>query len=353
MSITLNFIFCSLLKYHLFMFNTSFMEDIKYKAFFTQETESGFSNSIESLSIADLEENDLLIKVSYSSLNYKDALSASGNKGVTRTYPHTPGIDAVGEVVKSNSSDFKDGDKIIVTGYDLGMNTYGGFGQYISIPATWAISLPNELSEAEAMSIGTAGLTAGLCVRKLLQNDLTPDSGDVLVTGASGGVGSVAVMVLSKLGFNVVALTGKQDQVDYLESLGASSVIIRSQMEEQGKPLQKGIYQGGVDTVGGNILSNFISQTSQRGAITCCGNVASDKLETSIFPFILRGVTLIGIDSAESLLEVKKEIWNNFSNDWKIDLEKITKEVFLESLSDEVEKILKGNQVGRIRVNLG
>jgi putative YhdH/YhfP family quinone oxidoreductase len=282
------------------------MEDIKYKAFFTQETESGFSNSIESLSIADLEENDLLVKVSYSSLNYKDALSASGNKGVTRTYPHTPGIDAVGEVVKSNSSDFKDGDKIIVTGYDLGMNTYGGFGQYISIPATWAISLPNELSEAEAMSIGTAGLTAGLCVRKLLQNDLTPDSGDVLVTGASGGVGSVAVMVLSKLGFNVVALTGKQDQVDYLESLGASSVIIRSQMEEQGKPLQKGIYQGGVDTVGGNILSNFISQTSQRGAITCCGNVASDKLETSIFPFILRGVTLIGIDSAESLLEVKK-----------------------------------------------
>ena len=329
------------------------MEDIKYKAFITQETESGFSNSIESLSIADLEENDLLIKVSYSSLNYKDALSASGNKGVTRTYPHTPGIDAVGEVVKSNSSDFKDGDKIVVTGYDLGMNTYGGFGQYISIPATWAISLPNELSEAEAMSIGTAGLTAGLCVRKLLQNDLTPDSGDVLVTGASGGVGSVAVMVLSKLGFNVVALTGKQDQVDYLESLGASSVIIRSQMEEQGKPLQKGIYQGGVDTVGGNILSNFISQTSQRGAITCCGNVASDKLETSIFPFILRGVTLIGIDSAESLLEVKKEIWNNFSNDWKIDLEKITKEVFLESLSDEVEKILKGNQVGRIRVNLG
>ncbi len=329
------------------------MEDIKYKAFFIQESESGFSNSIESLSIADLEENDLLVKVSYSSLNYKDALSASGNKGVTRTYPHTPGIDAVGEVVKSNTSDFKDGDKIIVTGYDLGMNTYGGFGQYISIPATWAISLPNELSEAEAMSIGTAGLTAGLCVRKLLQNDLTPDSGDVLVTGASGGVGSVAVMVLSKLGFNVVALTGKQDQVDYLESLGASSVIIRSQMEEQGKPLQKGIYQGGVDTVGGNILSNFISQTSQRGAITCCGNVASDKLETSIFPFILRGVTLIGIDSAESLLEVKKEIWNNFSNDWKIDLEKITKEVFLESLSDEVEKILKGNQVGRIRVNLG
>ena len=329
------------------------MEDIKYKAFFTQETESGFRNSIENLSIADLEENDLLIKVSYSSLNFKDALSASGNKGVTRNYPHTPGIDAVGEVVKSNSSDFKDGDKIIVTGYDLGMNTYGGFGQYISIPATWAISLPNELSEAEAMSIGTAGLTAGLCVRKLLQNDLTPDSGDVRGTGASGGGGSVAVMVLSKLGFNVVALTGKQDQVDYLESLGASSVIIRSQMEEQGKPLQKGIYQGGVDTVGGNILSNFISQTSQRGAITCCGNVASDKLETSIFPFILRGVTLIGIDSAESLLEVKKEIWNNFSNDWKIDLEKITKEVFLESLSDEVEKILKGNQVGRIRVNLG
>ena len=256
-------------------------------------------------------------------------------------------------MIVSNSSDFKSGEKIIVTGYDLGMNTFGGFGQYISISANWAIPLPKKLSEAEAMSIGTAGLTAGLCVRKLLMNDFTPDSGNVLVTGASGGVGSVAVMVLSKLGFKVVALTGKKDQADYLESLGASSVIMRSEMEEQGKPLQKGIYQGGVDTVGGNILSNFISQTSQRGAITCCGNVASDKLQTSVFPFILRGVALIGIDSAESLLEVKKEIWNNFSNDWKIDLEKITKEVRLESLSEEVDKILKGEQIGRIRVNLG
>ena len=329
------------------------MEDIKYKALLTVETEEGFTNSIENLSTSNLKDNDLLVKVSYSSLNYKDALSASGNKGVTREYPHTPGIDAVGEVVKSNTIDFKIGDKIIVTGYDLGMNTYGGFGQYISIPANWAVMLPKELSENEAMSIGTAGLTAGLCIRKLLMNDLDPESGDVLVTGASGGVGSVAVMLLSKLGFNVIALTGKKDQINYLESLGASSVIMRSEMEEQGRPLQKGVYQGGVDTVGGNILSNFISQTSQRGAITSCGNVASDKLQTSVFPFILRGVTLIGIDSAESLLEVKKEIWNKFSKDWKIDLEKITKEVQLESLSDEVTKILEGRQVGRIRLNLG
>lgn len=329
------------------------MEDINYKAFVTKESDDGFTNSIEDLSTSKLQSNDLLVKVSYSSLNYKDALSASGNKGVTREYPHTPGIDAVGKVVESNSSDFKVGENIVVTGYDLGMNTYGGFGQYISIPADWVISLPKELSEAEAMSIGTAGLTAGLCVRKLLMNDLAPDSGDVLVTGASGGVGSVAVMILSKLGFRVTALTGKTDQIDYLESLGASSIIMRNEMEEQGKPLQKGLYQGGVDTVGGSILSNFISQTSQRGAITCCGNVAGDKLQTSVFPFILRGVTLIGIDSAESLLEVKKEVWNNFSKDWKIDLEKITKEVRLDSLLDEVEKILKGEQVGRIRVNLG
>ena len=329
------------------------MEDINYKAFVTKESDDGFTNSLEDLSISKLQSNDLLVKVSYSSLNYKDALSASGNKGVTREYPHTPGIDAVGKVVESNSSDFKVGENIVVTGYDLGMNTHGGFGQYISIPADWVISLPKELSEAEAMSIGTAGLTAGLCVRKLLMNDLAPDSGDVLVTGASGGVGSVAVMILSKLGFRVTALTGKTDQIDYLESLGASSIIMRNEMEEQGKPLQKGLYQGGVDTVGGSILSNFISQTSQRGAITCCGNVAGDKLQTSVFPFILRGVSLIGIDSAESLLEVKKEVWNNFSKDWKIDVEKITKEVRLDSLSDEVEKILKGEQVGRIRVNLG
>ena len=327
--------------------------DKTFLAYQVEKKGDTFSGKVLERSISDLPKGNLTVKVFYSSLNYKDALSASGNKGVTREYPHTPGIDAVGEVIESNSSDFQTGEKVIVTGYDLGMNTYGGFGQYISIPANWAIPLPEELTEAEAMSIGTAGLTAGLCVRKLLMNDFTPDSGDVLVTGASGGVGSVAVMVLSKLGFNVVALTGKQDQVDYLESLGASSVIMRSEMEEQGKPLQKGIYQGGVDTVGGNILSNFISQTSQRGAITCCGNVASDKLQTSVFPFILRGVTLIGIDSAESLLEVKKEIWNNFSNDWKIDLEKITKEVRLESLSEEVDKILKGEQIGRIRVNLG
>ena len=334
------------------MFNNKFMEDINYKAFVTRESDAGFINSIEDLSTSNLHKNDLLIKVSYSSLNYKDALSASGNKGVTREYPHTPGIDAVGEVVESNSSQFEVGESIVVTGYDLGMNTYGGFGQYISIPADWAISLPKEISKAEAMSIGTAGLTAGLCVRKLLMNDLDPDLGDVLVTGASGGVGSVAVMILSKLGFRVTALTGKEDQIDYLKSLGASSVIMRNEMEELGKPLQKGLYQGGVDTVGGSILSNFISQTSQRGAITCCGNVASDKVQTSVFPFILRGVSLIGIDSAESLLEVKKEIWKNFSKDWKIDLEKITKEVQLDSLSYEVEKILKGEQVGRIRVNL-
>ncbi len=335
------------------MFNTKFMEDINYKAFVTRESDAGFTNSIEDLSTSNLQKNDLLIRVSYSSLNYKDALSASGNKGVTREYPHTPGIDAVGEVVESNSSQFEVGERIVVTGYDLGMNTYGGFGQYISIPASWAISLPKELSETEAMSIGTAGLTAGLCVRKLLMNDFAPDLGDVLVTGASGGVGSVAVMILSKLGFRVTALTGKEDQIDYLESLGASSVIMRNEMEDKGKPLQKSLYQGGVDTVGGSILSNFISQTSQRGAITCCGNVASDKLQTSVFPFILRGVSLIGIDSAESVLEVKKEIWKNFSKDWKIDLEKITKEVELDSLSHEVEKILKGEQVGRIRVNLG
>ena len=325
----------------------------QYKAFLVEEFEGKFSSSITELERPQPQKNEVLIKVEYSSLNYKDALYASGNRGVTREYPHTPGIDAVGEVVESNSSEFEVGEKIVVTGYDLGMNTSGGFGQYISIPANWAISLPKDLSGAEAMSIGTAGLTAGLCVRKLLMNDLSPDSGDILVTGASGGVGSVAVMILSKLGFRVTALTGKTDQIDYLKSLGASSVIMRSEMEELGKPLQKGIYQGGVDTVGGSILSNFISQTSQRGVITCCGNVASDKLQTSVFPFILRGVALIGIDSAESLLEVKKEIWNNFSSDWKLDLAKITKEVPLESLSDEIGKILQGNQIGRVRVNLG
>jgi alcohol dehydrogenase len=325
---------------------------MNFKAFVTEETEKGFTSSIKERSLNDLPAGDVLIKVLFSSLNYKDALSASGNKGVSRNYPHSPGIDAAGIVEESNFDDFSNGDEVIVTGYDLGMNTSGGFSQYIRVPKEWIIKKPDNFSLEESMAFGTAGLTAGLCVRKILLNGIKPEDGDIFVTGATGGVGTVAVMLLSKLGFNVIAITGKENQTDLLLSLGAKEVINRSEFEgEMKSPLSKPRWAGGVDAVGSDILSNLITATHQRAAIACCGMVGGINLNTSIFPFILRGLSLLGVDSAETLIEVKKEIWHNFATDWK--LEKINdqiKDVSLEELDLEIKKILKGEQVGRIRI---
>ena len=325
---------------------------MNFKAFVTEETEKGFTSSIKERSLNDLPAGDVLIKVLFSSLNYKDALSASGNKGVSRNYPHSPGIDAAGIVEESNSDDFSNGDEVIVTGYDLGMNTSGGFSQYIRVPKEWIIKKPDNFNLEESMAFGTAGLTAGLCVRKILLNGIKPEDGDIFVTGATGGVGTVAVMLLSKLGFNVIAITGKENQTDLLLSLGAKEVINRSEFEgEMKSPLSKPRWAGGVDAVGSDILSNLITATHQRAAIACCGMVGGINLNTSIFPFILRGLSLLGVDSAETLIEVKKEIWHNFATDWK--LEKINdqiKDVSLEELDLEIKKILKGEQVGRIRI---
>ncbi|MEC7891703.1 MAG: zinc-binding dehydrogenase, partial [Pseudomonadota bacterium] len=228
----------------------------------------------------------------------------------------------------------------------------GGFSEYIRVPKEWIIKKPDNLELEESMAYGTAGLTAGLCVRKILMSGIKPDDGEVFVTGATGGVGIVAVMLLAKLGFDVVAITGKDTETDLLKSLGAKEVINRSEFEgEMKSPLAKPRWAGGVDAVGSDILSNLISATHQRAAIACCGMVGGVNLNTSIFPFILRGLSLIGIDSAETLIDVKKEIWNNFASDWK--LEKINdqiKDVGLEELSSEIEKILNGKQVGRIRL---
>tara|TARA_Y200000002_G_scaffold90894_1_gene73147 strand:+ start:186 stop:1169 length:984 start_codon:yes stop_codon:yes gene_type:complete len=325
---------------------------MNFKAFVTEETEKGFTSSIKERSLNDLPAGDVLIKVLFSSLNYKDALSASGNKGVSRNYPHSPGIDAAGIVEESNFDHFSNGDEVIVTGYDLGMNTSGGFSQYIRVPKEWIIKKPDNFSLEESMAFGTAGLTAGLCVRKILLSGIKPEDGDIFVTGATGGVGTVAVMLLSKLGFDVIAITGKENQTDLLLSLGAKEVINRSEFEgEMKSPLSKPRWAGGVDAVGSDILSNLITATHQRAAIACCGMVGGINLNTSIFPFILRGLSLLGIDSAETLIEVKKEIWHNFATDWK--LEKINdqiKDIGLDELDLEIEKILKGEQVGRIRI---
>jgi alcohol dehydrogenase len=325
---------------------------MKYRALITSEENKTFINSIEKKDISDLPENDTLIKVKYSSLNYKDALSASGNKGVTRNFPHTPGIDAAGVVETTSGNKFKSGDEVIVTGYDMGMNTYGGFGEYIKVPQEWIVKKPKNLSLSESMAFGTAGLTAGLCLRKLLAHGLKPEDGDVFVSGVTGGVGIISLMLFKKLGFNVTAITGKLDQEEFLKNLGANQVIDRNSLDlDLISPLQKPIYSGGIDAVGGKILSNLICSTSQRAAIACCGMVGGLALDTSIFPFILRGLTLFGIDSAESLIDVKDEIWNNFSSSWKIEnIDQNIKNISLDELPDEIDKILKGNQIGRVRI---
>ena len=325
---------------------------MEYRALITSEENKTFINSIEKKDIADLPDNDTLIKVKYSSLNYKDALSASGNKGVTRNYPHTPGIDAAGIVVETSGNNFKVGDEIIVTGYDMGMNTHGGFGEYIKVPQEWIVKKPDNLSLSESMAFGTAGLTAGLCLRKLLIHGLKPEDGNVFVSGVTGGVGIISLMLFKKLGFSVSAITGKLDQEEFLKSLGADEVIDRNSLDlNLISPLQKPLYSGGIDAVGGKILANLICSTSQRAAIACCGMVGGLSLDTSIFPFILRGLSLFGIDSAESLIDVKKEIWSNFSSSWKLEnIDKNIKDISLDELPSEIDKILRGEQIGRVRI---
>ena len=327
---------------------------MKFKALVSSESNKKYESKVQSRTIQDLPEGDVLIKVYFSSLNYKDALSAIGNKGVSRNYPHTPGIDAAGIIETSESKNFKVGEEVIVTGYDLGMNTSGGFSEYIRVPSEWVVKKPEGISLSESMALGTAGLTAGLCVRKLINHKLTPDSGKLFVTGATGGVGIVAMMLLSKLGFEVVAITGKLDSQDMLKKYGASEVITREDLDQPLiSPLQKSIYAGGIDAVGGNVLSNLLCTTSQRAAIACCGMVNGADLNTSVFPFILRGISLYGVDSAETELGIKEEVWNNFSSAWKLkDLENQIKEITLSDLPAEIDTILKGQQIGRIRVKI-
>src|SRR6476661_6902495 len=296
-----------------------------FKAMVVSETaEKTFSREVRERALGDLPAGELIIEVKYSSLNYKDALSATGNKGVTRKYPHTPGIDAAGVVADSTTKLFTVGDQVTVTGFDLGMNTPGGFGQYISVPALWATKLPQGLSLKQSMSYGTAGLTAALCIIRLMASGLTKDSGEVLVTGATGGVGSIAVAILGKLGFNVVAATGKTNEHDFLRGLGAKAVISREEANDtSGRPLQKGRWAGVVDTVGGNILATAIKSTKYGGLVAACGNAMSADLAVSVYPFILRGVSVLGVDSVEVPTNTRLRTWQKLAHDWKLDLSTI------------------------------
>ena len=305
-------------------------------------------------SINNLPEGDVLIRVHYSSLNYKDALSATGHPGVTKKFPHVPGIDAAGIVVSSQVSQFQQEQPVIVTGFDLGMNTWGGFAEYIRVPADWVVPLPSGLTLQESMIFGTAGFTAALCIDALQENGITPSSGEILVTGATGGVGSLAVSILSKLGYSVVAATGKLSHHDFLKSLGAVSIVTREEIQdESGKPLLKERWAGVVDTVGGNTLATAIKSTKYGGCITACGLVGGTDLTTTVYPFILRGVRLIGIDSVQFPLEKRSQIWEKLASDWKpTHLKQLASTVNLLGLSEQIDTILQGQSVGRVLVTL-
>lgn len=308
------------------------------------------SNLVEK-TFDDLPSGDVLIKVKYSSLNYKDALSYSGNKGVTRNYPHTPGIDAAGIVTKSSCDDFNEGDEVIVTGYDLGMNTSGGHSEYIRVPSSWVLIKPDNLSFKESMVYGTAGFTAALSVYKLINSGVLPDDGDILVTGSTGGVGSLAISILSKLGYKVVAASSKSNKRDLLLSLGAYDVVDISDIDDKSpKAILKGRWAGVIDTVGGNILATALKSAKYGAAVTCCGNVMSGELSTTVYPFILRGVSLFGIDSVMCPVSTRKIVWNKLATEWKIDLG-ITNEIYLTDVSKEVELMLNSKHTGRTIIN--
>jgi putative YhdH/YhfP family quinone oxidoreductase len=327
----------------------------KFKALLVKQPEKKvFTRTIIERDVDDLPAGELLVRVHYSSLNFKDALSATGNPGVTRNFPHTPGIDAAGEVVSCSDGSFAPGDQVIVTSYDLGMETDGGFGQMIRVPSKWALKLPAGLSLRESMMLGTAGLTAALSVYELEQGGVRPEDGPILVTGATGGVGSLAVAILAKAGYQVTAATGKMSEEEYLKAIGAADVVERNEVTQGSeRPMMKPVWAGVVDCVGGEMLVAAIKSTKPRGVVTCCGIVGSSDLALNVFPFILRGVRLIGVDSAECPMLHRTEVWHSLATKWKLNaLESMVEEVGLDGLEEKIQSMLKGGLKRRILVRL-
>ena len=326
-----------------------------FRAYEVSEGEDGkFRGRVVDRQVDELPVGDVLVRVEYSCLNYKDALSNIGNRGVTREYPHTPGIDAAGVVEASESGRFSPGREVIVSGYDLGMNTSGAFAEMIRAPADWVLPLPEGLSARESMIIGTAGFTAAQCVEKLARNGLEVGDGPVLVTGASGGVGIMAVALLAKLGFAVTASTGKEASHELLKALGAAEVIDRDTLSEaNSRPMLKQRWAGAVDVVGGATLSNVVKSLRYGGSVACCGLVASPEFPATVFPFILRAANLLGVDSAEAPLEKKIALWGRLASDWKpAGLEDIATEISLDQLGESLNKVLRGQALGRFLLRL-
>ena len=321
---------------------------MKFNAFWIEKSDSGFTQSVIERDVEDLPEGEVLIDVAYSSLNYKDALSATGSPGVTRNYPHTPGIDASGIIAESSDSKLSVGDEVIVIGFDLGMNTPGGFGEKIRVPSDWVVKMPKGLDLHSSMVIGTAGFTAAECIQKLESAGLSKESGPVLVTGATGGVGSVAVKLLAQLGHEVHAVTGKADKADFLKSLGAAEVVSReAALEGLDKPLLKETWGAVVDTVGGDMLFNAVKGLRYGGSLAACGLVGGANFSASVLPFILRHVNLLGVDSVQLPISEKEVIWSRLASDWKMDLSSLEEALTIDKLPEAINRIIKGEMVGR------
>lgn len=322
-----------------------------FKAIVVEEKEKGFEIVLKERDLATLPSGDLLIRVLYSSINYKDALSCSGNRGVTKNYPHTPGIDAAGIVEESNCDEFKKGDEVIVIGFDLGMNTSGGFAEYIRVPKSWVVKRPQNLTLRESMIYGTAGVTAALAVDKLINYGIKKGDGKVAVTGATGGVGLFSIAILKKLGFTVSAITGKLSESEFLKSFGADEVLDRSQFEQvTPKALLKPQFSAAIDTVGGEVLVNIIKSLHYGGAVAACGMAFSPNISLTVFPFILRGVSILGIDSVEIS---KYDILNKISTIYRADdLDRFASEIDLKDIPEVVKNMLSGKIKGRYIVKI-
>ena len=329
----------------------------QFKALILSQEGENFSREIKSIDKSFLKEGDVTVKVHYSGLNYKDALILKNGARLVKEFPHIPGIDFSGVVEDSNHKDFKSGDEIILTGWRVGEIYFGGYSQYAKVNGNFLIKKPKNLDLRKSMILGTAGLTALMCsfTAKATREELLLGEKveNVVVSGASGGVGSMAVMMLAKLGCNVTAITGKDSNIDYLKSIGAKNVINTSEMTKDARPLDKGLWDGAVDTVGGKVLENILAQTKDGGIVSACGNAADIKLNTTVMPFIIRGVKLWGINSVTASIKRRQFLWNEAGKliNFEI-LEKSIKEIKLEDVIDIYPKMLKGETSGRYLINL-
>ena len=324
-----------------------------FQAYVVTQNDGGVERELTELPLSALGGDGVLIEVEYSSVNYKDGLASSANGKVARISPLIPGIDLAGTVIGDGTNEFPEGSHVIAHGYDVGVAHHGGFAERARIPAVWLVSLPDGLDARSAMALGTAGFTAALSVIALEEHGITPASGPVLVTGATGGVGSTAVAILSGLGFEVVASTGKASGADYLKKIGATEVIDRATLEEAGKPLQKETYAAAVDCVGGQTLATVLSQIRYGGAVAASGLTGGAALPTTVMPFILRGVSLLGIDSAQTPIERRRSVWARMGTDLKpTSLDLIGKDLTLAGLDDVLDGILAGQALGRTVINL-